>query len=544
VANIVVVGGGTMGAGIAAVAALAGDSVSLIEPDSAAQDRARGVILRQAQDDSVKQRVQFYDSVPTGLDAEIAIEAVPERLDLKRAVFKTLAASLGPQTLLATNTSSLSVSEISETVEHPERVLGLHFFNPAVAMKLVEIVRGELTSDDAVTRARAIAERFGKTAVVTADTPGFIVNRVARPFYLQAMRAYEAGVAPMDELDRLARGAGFRMGPFELMDFIGLDVNLATSQSIYERTEAARLKPVALQQELVAAGKLGRKTGAGFYDYSGGAPRHDDLPPQPASEVNQDERILVVGLTNVAIELREALDKAYAHVNVCENAEAIEEMPLDTTTVIDAGDGVSDRGAFIAELDRLFPPEAVIFADAYATDLTALAKRLRHPERVVGFGVLGSLARQSAIEIVDAENTSDDALELAQELFEAIGKRVVLVEDHPGLFLGRTIGSIVNEAVYAVQENVASPADVDLAMRLGTNYPLGPITWGREIGGDRVVRILQRLAGAEGAAFAPHRALWVLDVQDEDDAMDVAVAEGVVESKPGSGSVIYPGMPF
>lgn len=489
------------------------------------------------------QRVQFYDTVPTGLDAELAIEAVPERLDLKRAVFKTLAGALGARTLLATNTSSLSVSEIAESVEHPERVLGLHFFNPPVAMKLVEIVRGDETSDETAAQARAIAERFGKTAVVAADTPGFIVNRVARPFYLQAMHAYEAGVAPMDDLDRLARGAGFRMGPFELMDFIGLDVNLATSQSIYERTGAARLKPVAVQQELVAQGKLGRKTGAGFYDYTGGVPRHDDSLPQPPGEVNQDEWILVVGLTNVAIELREALDKAYAHVNVCENPEAIDEMPLDTTTVIDAGDGVSDRGAFIADLDRLFPPETVIFADAYATDLTSPAKRLRHPERVVGFGLLGSLERQSAIEIVDAENTSDDALELAQELFEAIGKRVVLVEDRPGLFLGRTVGSIINEAVYAVQEEVASPADVDLAMRLGTNYPLGPIAWGREIGGDRIVRILQRLAGAEGAAFAPHRALWVLDVQDEDNAMDVAVAEGVVESKPGD-SVIYPGMPF
>ena len=426
-ANIVVVGAGTMGASIAAVAALAGDSVALIEPDAAAQQKAR---------DALGQRVQFYDSVPTGLDAELAIEAVPERLDLKRAVFKTLADALGPQTLLATNTSSLSVSEIAKSVEHPERVLGLHFFNPPVAMKLVEIVRGEETSDETIAQARAIAGRFGKTAAVTADTPGFIVNRVARPFYLQAMHAYEAGVAPMDELDRLARGAGFRMGPFELMDFIGLDVNLATSQSIYERTEAARLKPVALQQELVAAGKLGRKTGAGFYDYAGGTPRHDDSPPQPSGEVNQDERILVVGLTNVAIELREALDKAFAHVNVCENAEAIDEMPLDTTTVIDAGDGVSDRGSFIADLDRLFPSETVIFADAYATDLTALAKRLRHPERVVGFGVLGSLARQSVIEIVDAEDTSDDALELAQELFEAIGKRVVLVEDRPGLFWG------------------------------------------------------------------------------------------------------------
>jgi 3-hydroxybutyryl-CoA dehydrogenase len=526
-----------MGAGIAAVAALAGDSVALVEPDNAARQRAKDRLPPEAAG-----RVQFYDTVPTGLDAEIAIEAVPERLDLKRPVFAALAAALGSRALLATNTSSLSVSEIAEGVDHPERVLGLHFFNPPVAMKLVEIVRGDATSDETVERARAIATRFGKTVVVAADTPGFIVNRVARPFYLQAMRAYDAGVATLEELDLLARGAGFRMGPFELMDMIGLDVNLATSESIYERTGEARLEPVALQRELVQVGKLGRKSGAGFYDYSGGNPRHDDAPPEPAREVNQDERILIVGLANAAIELREALDKAYAHVNVCENAEAIDEMPLDSTTVIDGGDGVSDRGAFIAELDALFAPETVILVDAYATDLRALAKRLRHPERVVGFGLLGSLTRQSVIEIVDAEETRDDALELAQELFESIGKRVVLVGDSPGLFLGRTIGSIVNEAVCAVQDEVATPDDIDLAMRLGTNYPLGPIAWGREIGGDRVVRILQRLAGAEGAAFAPHRALWVLDVESEQDPMDVAVAEGVVESK--SGGSILPGMPL
>jgi len=203
-------------------------------------------------------------------------------------------------------------------------------------------------------------------------------------------------------------------------------------------------------------------------------------------------------------------------------------MPLDSTVVIDGGDGVTDRGAFITEIDALFPPETCIFVDAYATDLKALAKRLRHPERVVGFGLLGALDRQSAIEIVDAEATSDDALELAQEVFEAIGKRVVLVEDRPGLFIGRVVGSIINEAIYAVEEGVASPDDIDLAMRLGTNYPLGPIAWGREIGGNRIVRILQRLAGAEGAAFSPPRALWVLDVEDGEDPMDVAAAEGVV----------------
>jgi 3-hydroxybutyryl-CoA dehydrogenase len=526
-----------MGAGIAAVAAAAGDEVALIEPDAPAREKARAAI-------GDGRAVQCYDSIPSGLSAEIAIEAVPERLDLKRAVFAELAKALGPQTLLATNTSSLSVSEIAEGIDRPERVLGLHFFNPPIAMKLVEIVRGDATSDESVERARAVAARFGKTAVVTADTPGFIVNRVARPFYLQAMRAYDAGVGTLEELDSLARGVGFRMGPFELMDLIGLDVNLATSDSVYERTRAARLRPVELQRDLVRAGKLGRKTGSGFYDYSAGPPKHDDAPPELPHNVNQDERILIVGLANAAIELREALDKAYAHVNVCENAEAIDEMPLDSTIVIDGGDGVSDRGPFIAELDALISPDAVIVVDSYATDLAALTKRLRHPERVVGFGLLGSLGGQSAIEIVDAEEASDDALDLTRELFESIGKRVVPVGNSPGLFLGRTVGSIVNEAVCAVQEDVAAPEDVDLAMRLGTNYPLGPIAWGREIGGDRIVRILQRLAGSEGAAFAPHRALWVLDVETEQDPMDVAVAEGVVESKPTGSSGAYPGMPF
>jgi 3-hydroxybutyryl-CoA dehydrogenase len=330
------------------------------------------------------------------------------------------------------------------------------------------------------------------------------------------MRAYDEGVAPMEDLDRLARGVGFRMGPFELMDLIGLDVNLATSDSVYERTAADRLEPVALQRELVRQNRLGRKTGAGFYDYSNGAPPHDDELPEPAADVDDVERIVVVGYAGLALELREMLSETYGNVQLWDNEETLDEITVDTTVIFDVGDGVNDRGTVLAELDGLLPPETIIFADAYATDLDAAAKRMQHPERLVGYGILGSLANQRIVEIVDAEHTSDDALELAQDLFESIGRRVALVENQAGLFLGRTIGSIINEAVCVVQENIATPDDVDLAMRLGTNYPQGPIQWGREIGGDRIVRILQRLAGAEGAAFAPHRALWVLDVQEQE----------------------------
>lgn len=516
--KIVVVGGGTMGAGISFVAASAGYTVDLIEPDAAARERAKQRIAKDAEragTADAPQRVNFYESVPAGTQADLAIEAVPERLDLKRSIFETLANALGPETLLATNTSSLSVSEIAGGIDRPERVLGLHFFNPPPAMKLVEIVRGEATSSETIARARSIVERLGKVPVVAADTPGFIVNRVARPYYLQAMRAYDAGVAPMEDLDRLARGVGFRMGPFELMDLIGLDVNLATSESVYAQTGADRLEPVALQRDLVAQNRLGRKTQAGFYDYSGGAPMHDDELPEPSREVDQSERIVVLGFAGLALEIQEMLSERYANVAQWDNEETLDEITLDTTLVFDVGDGVNDRGMVLAELDALLAPETIIFADAYGTDFDAAAKRMKHPERLVGYGILASLSNQRVVEIVDAEFTSDDALELAQELFESIGRRVALVENHPGLFLGRTVGSIVNEAVAVVQENIATPDDVDLAMRLGTNYPQGPIAWGQEIGGDRVARILQRLAGTDGAAFAPHRALWVLDVHDE-----------------------------
>lgn len=512
-------GAGTMGAGIALVAALAGFDVDLIEPDAAARERARERIAkdaRRAGDEAAAARIGLLESARPDSRIVAAIEAVPEDLNLKRDVLAALAAVLPAPVLLATNTSSLSVSELTEGVQSPERLAGLHFFNPAVMMQLVEVVRGAQTSDETLAQARSLALRMKKTPVFVGDTPGFIVNRVARPFYLQAMHAYEAGVAPVDDLDRLARGAGFRMGPFELMDLIGLDVNLATSQSVYERTGAGRFEPSAIQRDLVAQNRLGRKTGAGFYDYAQGPPPHDDDLPEPRSGVNEDERIVIIGYAGLAIEMQGMLAPGYADVQLWENEDTLDEIPPDVTIVFDVGDGSADRTNVIAQLDALLPAETVIFVDAYATDVDALVKRLRHPERIAGYGILGALAQQRVVEIADADASADGTLELAQDLFESIGRRVTLVENAPGLFLGATVGAIVNEAVAVVEEGVAGADDVDLAMRLGANYPQGPIAWGREIGGDRVRRILNRVAAARGAAFAPHRALWVLDVQEDE----------------------------
>ena len=516
---VLIAGGGTMGAGIAYVAARAGYRVEVAEPDEPTRKRALERVTRDAAragDDAIAARVTFLNEIPAQSQAAIAIEAVTERFEIKRDVFAALAAAVAEDALLATNTSSLSVADLADAVPQPQRVVGLHFFNPPEAMKLVEVVHAPETSDDALERAYAFVERIDKTAVTAADTPGFIVNRVARPFYLQSLRALEGGVAPVEELDALARAAGFRMGPFELMDFIGLDVNLATSESIYARTAAARLAPLEVQRDMVARGLLGRKNGAGFYDYRDGNPQHRDAGVElPDAEPNPDESVVVIGFGGIADELAELLEQRYTDVTRIAHDELLDEISLEATIVIDVGDGISDRGNVIAQLDGLLGEEAVFFVDAYATDLSACANRLRRAERLVGYGILGSLAGQKAVEIVDSETVSDDALALAQELFESIGKGAVLVDDVPALFLGRTVGSIVNEAVTAVHEDVATPEDIDTAMRLGTNYPIGPLAWGREIGGRRIARILARLAEAEGAEFAPHRSLWVLDLEEE-----------------------------
>jgi 3-hydroxybutyryl-CoA dehydrogenase len=515
--RLLVVGGGTMGCGIALVAARGGYEVEIVEPVPAARERGIESLERETRrsgDGALLERIRWSDTIGSN-GAAIAIEAVPERFDLKRDVLTTLAGTLSADALLATNTSSLSVAELADTVPHPERVVGLHFFNPPARMQLLEVVAAAQTSDETLERAYDVAAKLGKTAVLASDTPGFIVNRVARPFYLQALRAFERGIAPVHELDALARGVGFRMGPFELMDLIGLDVNLATTESIYARTEADRFAPVELQRGMVRQGLLGRKSGAGFYDYRDGPPRrYEPAVAEPQGGPNAQEVVAVLGFGMRADELAELLEQRFVNVARVENEELLDELSTATTIVVDAGDGSSDRSEAIAQLDSLLGAQSVFFVDAYATDLRVCAQRMRHPERLAGYGILGSLATQRAIEIVDSQAASDDALELAQELFNAIGKGVVLVEESPALFLGRTVCSIVNEAMIAVAEEVASADDIDTAMRLGANYPIGPIAWGREIGGARVARILKRLAYNEGDAFAPHRSLWMLDVAE------------------------------
>ncbi|HXF68742.1 MAG TPA: 3-hydroxyacyl-CoA dehydrogenase NAD-binding domain-containing protein [Thermoflexus sp.] len=277
-----IVGAGTMGRGIAYVALTHGAQVILYDVAPGALESAGAQIetwlqeaaakgkLAEAEAQRARERLFLSASLAELADADVIIEAVHEDLALKQDLFRQLDAICHPGAILASNTSSLSITALGAVTRRPERVAGMHFFNPAPVMRLVEVVRGLATSEETVRALVDLARRWGKTPVVVKDTPGFIVNRVARPFYLEALRLVGEGVADPPTVDRLVRALGFRMGPFELMDLIGLDVNLAVSESVYRAFfEEPRFRPHPLQRQMVQAGRLGRKSGKGWYDYEG-----------------------------------------------------------------------------------------------------------------------------------------------------------------------------------------------------------------------------------------------------------------------------------
>ena len=380
-----VIGAGTMGAGIAQAAAAAGWNVRLFDVESSLVNQAKENITKRfdrlvekgrissEQSEECQNRITTTLSLAELNGCDLIIEAIIEDFDIKTKVLREIC-ELTQDSIVATNTSSLSVTELGIATGYPERIVGMHFFNPAPIMPLVEIIRGEQTSKSAIQRATLIAEAWGKTVVRASDTPGFIVNRVARPYYLESWRIVEDGIATVDLVDETLQSLGeFKMGPFLLTDLIGQDINVATTQSVWERLDRpSRLAPSDKQISLVERGNLGRKTGCGAY-------AHDD----------KDNRVPAIVMETEDLELSKHLE------------EAVNDFCLEATCI---------SGSML---------ERYIFA--------------------------------------------------------------------------RVLVGIINEALWAVAEGVSSPKDIDTAMKLGTNYPKGPIEWADKIGIEKVHTLLNAL---------------------------------------------------
>ncbi|MEX2108198.1 MAG: 3-hydroxyacyl-CoA dehydrogenase NAD-binding domain-containing protein [Solirubrobacterales bacterium] len=389
VERVGIVGAGTMGAGIAQVAALGGYDTRLHDPVPAALatgvERLRGALWKGATKgmwdeksaQAASDRVGAASKLRDLAECDLVIEAAPEDLDLKRELFAALAETCGPETILASNTSSLPVTEIAIETPNPKRVVGMHFFNPPALMKLVEVVATKDSSKTALKATTEVAERMGRTPIRAKDSPGFIANRLARPFTLESLRMLAGGVADAATIDRVCRlGGGFRMGPFELIDLIGLDVNLSVARSFYAQGgEPERWRPSPIQEQMVSEGRLGRKSGRGFYDYANGSHREPD-------------------------------------------------------------------------------PDLGI--EAPTADPVVLA-------------------------------TIDPA---APEI------------------LPRLLAQIANEAALALEEEIGSPTDMDTAMRLGFNWPRGPLELTELIGTERAVDLLLKLQTEHGEAYRPAEGLF------------------------------------
>ncbi|PSM41784.1 3-hydroxyacyl-CoA dehydrogenase [Streptomyces dioscori] len=485
VGPVAVVGTGTMGQGIAQVALVAGHPVRLYDT---APGRARTAAeeigarldrlvekdrLTGAERDAARARLRPAESLAELADSGLVLEAVLERLDVKQQLLRELEDIVPDDCLLATNTSSLSVTAIGGALRNPGRFVGLHFFNPAPLLPLVEVVSGFATDVTSATRAYELARAWGKTPVACADTPGFIVNRIARPFYAEAFAVYEAQAADPATIDAVLReSGGFRMGAFELTDLIGQDVNESVTRSVWEAFfQDVRFTPSLAQRRLVESGRHGRKTGHGWYDYGDQGERPE---PHTAEKVQPPAYVVAEGDLGPASELLALIREAGIQVRE-------DEEDHGTRLVLPSG----------GQLALADGQTAVEFRD------------------VVYFDLALDYRRATRIALSHSQDTQTQTLAEATGLFQALGKDVSVIGDVPGLIVARTVARIVDLAHDAVAKGVATEEDIDTAMRQGVSYPLGPFEWSRRLGRSWAYDVLDDLHMRDPSGrYAPSLALY------------------------------------
>ncbi|MFJ9815883.1 3-hydroxyacyl-CoA dehydrogenase [Streptomyces sp. NPDC101151] len=492
---VAVVGTGTMGQGIAQVALAAGHPVRLYDAVAGrAQEAAEAIGARldrlvakdrltAAERDAARARLMPAGGLAELADCALVVEAVLERLDVKQQLFRELEEIVADDCLLATNTSSLSVTAIGGALGNPGRFLGLHFFNPAPLLPLVEVVSGFATDVTSATRAYETARAWGKTPVACADTPGFIVNRIARPFYAEAFAVYEAQAADPATIDAVLRECGgFRMGAFELTDLIGQDVNESVTHSVWQSFfQDVRFTPSLAQRRLVESGRLGRKSGHGWFDYAEDAERSE---PHTADRRQPPAYVVAEGTLGPAADV----------------------LALVREAGIEVREEDEDNGT------RLVLPSGgqLVLADGQ----TSVEYR-----DVVYFDLALDYRKATRIALSACQDTLPQTLAEATGLFQALGKDVSVIGDAPGMIVARTVARVVDLAYDAVAKGVATEEDIDTAMRLGVSYPLGPFEWNRRLGRDFACGLLDEMherdpSGRYAASLALYRHAYATDKRE------------------------------
>ncbi|TXH69553.1 MAG: 3-hydroxyacyl-CoA dehydrogenase [Thiothrix sp.] len=468
--TVLVVGAGIMGAGIAQIAAQAGHTVFLYDTKQGAAADAKtklaktldGLVSKGKLDataaNQAVERIQAISDLEKATNAGLVVEAIIENLDVKRGLFKQLEVLLGKEAILATNTSSISVTAIANGLQHPERLVGMHFFNPVPLMKLVEVVSGLQTKPEVAEAIFELSKAWGKVPVHARSTPGFIVNRIARPYYAENLALLHEQAVQAHVLDACLRAVGFRMGPCELMDLIGLDTNYSVTRSVYEANFFdKRYVPSAVQRDLVDGGLFGRKTGQGFYDYREGASKPEILGFTPTS-VPAASSVQVHGNCAIAQRFVQTLTDA--------------KIPFTHATE-SAWTGLS--------------------IDAAQLRLTDGRPASQTGKEVAVFDLPVSTEQGQPLAFAVSNRASAEAADYAAAWLRVLGFNPQQIADSPALIVSRTLAMLINEAADAVQQGVCTEAGADAAMKLGVNYPAGPFEWLSRWEAGKVVQILDNL---------------------------------------------------